>query len=56
LAARGVAHINFPVDLQEQTIHARSKRNVAGYASDVSRSTYRQYPRTRTWYFRTMTA
>lgn len=35
LAARGVAHINFPVDLQEQTIHARSKRNVAGYASDV---------------------
>ncbi len=35
LAARGVAHINFPVDLQEQTIRARSKRNVAGYASDV---------------------
>lgn len=35
LASRGVAHINFPVDLQEQTTDARSKRNVAGYASEV---------------------
>ena len=35
LAARGVAHINFPVDLQEQTTDARSKRNVVGYASEV---------------------
>lgn len=38
LASRGVAHINFPVDLQEQTTDARSKRNVAGYASVVSSS------------------
>ena len=36
LAYRGVAHINFPVDLQELTTDARSKRNVAGYASEVS--------------------
>ncbi|MGE0468230.1 MAG: thiamine pyrophosphate-dependent enzyme [Nitrospira sp.] len=35
LAARGVAHINFPVDLQEQKVDVRSKRNVAGYASEV---------------------
>lgn len=35
LALRGVAHINFPVDLQEETTDARSKRNVAGYASEV---------------------
>lgn len=35
LASRGVAHINFPVDLQEETTDARSKRNVAGYASEV---------------------
>ncbi|CAI4032789.1 putative thiamine pyrophosphate-containing protein YdaP [Nitrospira tepida] len=35
LACRGVAHINFPVDLQEQSCGARSKRNVPGYPSDV---------------------
>ncbi|HSE59253.1 MAG TPA: thiamine pyrophosphate-dependent enzyme [Nitrospiraceae bacterium] len=35
LACRGVAHINFPVDLQEQVCDARSKRNVPGYPSDV---------------------
>jgi pyruvate dehydrogenase (quinone) len=35
LAYRGVAHINFPVDLQEQEVAERSKRNVAGHTSDV---------------------
>jgi pyruvate dehydrogenase (quinone) len=35
LASRGVAHINFPVDLQEQTTDVWSKRNVVGYASEV---------------------
>ena len=31
---RGVAHINFPVDLQEQKAGERSKRNVPGHTSD----------------------
>lgn len=35
LAYRGVAHINFPVDLQEQEGGERSKRNVAGHTSDA---------------------
>jgi len=32
---RGVAHINFPVDLQDQEVAERSKRNVADHTSDV---------------------
>ena len=35
LAYRGVAHINFPVDLQELNDGERSKRNVADHTSDV---------------------
>jgi pyruvate dehydrogenase (quinone)/pyruvate oxidase len=35
LGYRGVAHINFPVDLQEQEGGERSKRNIAGHTSDV---------------------
>ena len=35
LSYRGVAHINFPVDLQEQDGGERSKRNIAGHTSDV---------------------
>jgi pyruvate dehydrogenase (quinone) len=35
LAYRGVSHIAFPVDLQEQEADARSKRNVPGHTSDV---------------------
>ena len=35
LAYRGVAHINFPVDLQELEGGERSKRNVADHTSDV---------------------
>ncbi len=35
LAYRGVAHINFPVDLQEQEGGEPSKRNIAGHTSDV---------------------
>jgi pyruvate dehydrogenase (quinone)/pyruvate oxidase len=36
LLRRGVAHITFPVDLQERQIRAeRSKRNVPGHTSDV---------------------
>ena len=36
LLRRGVAHITFPVDLQEREIEReRSKRNVPGHASDV---------------------
>jgi pyruvate dehydrogenase (quinone)/pyruvate oxidase len=35
LAYRGVAHINFPVDLQEQEGGDRSKRNVPDHTSDV---------------------
>jgi pyruvate dehydrogenase (quinone)/pyruvate oxidase len=35
LAYRGVAHINFPVDLQEQAGGERSKRNRPGRSSDV---------------------
>ncbi|HEY3240097.1 MAG TPA: thiamine pyrophosphate-binding protein, partial [Acidimicrobiia bacterium] len=35
LARRGVAHINFPVDLQEQEGGERSPRNRPGHTSDV---------------------
>ena len=35
LGYRGVAHINFPVDLQDQEVGERSKRNVANHTSDV---------------------
>jgi pyruvate dehydrogenase (quinone) len=35
LAGRGVAHINFPVDLQEQAGGERSERNIAGHTSAV---------------------
>ncbi len=35
LASRGVAHINFPVDLQSQKHQDRSKRNQADYTSHV---------------------
>src|SRR5205814_7106999 len=36
LAYRGVAHITFPVDIQEMDAgQGRSKRNVAGHTSDV---------------------
>jgi pyruvate dehydrogenase (quinone) len=35
LAYRGVAHINFPVDLQEQKGGERSPRNVPGHTSQV---------------------
>ena len=35
LTRRGVAHLNFPVDLQEQEGGERSKRNVPGHTSDV---------------------
>src|SRR5881227_2639382 len=35
LARRGVAHINFPVDIQDMTSDKRSKRNIEGVASDA---------------------
>ena len=35
LSRRGVAHLNFPVDLQEQEGGEHSKRNVPGHTSDV---------------------
>src|SRR6185436_8778409 len=36
LLYRGVSHITFPVDLQEQDLKGdRSKRNVPGHTSDV---------------------
>jgi pyruvate dehydrogenase (quinone) len=35
ISRRGVAHINFPVDLQEQETGAPSKRNIPGHSSDV---------------------
>jgi pyruvate dehydrogenase (quinone) len=33
LSYRGVAHINFPVDLQEHEVEERSKRNIPGHAA-----------------------
>jgi pyruvate dehydrogenase (quinone) len=35
LTYRAVAHINFPVDLQDQEIAERSKRNIASHTSEV---------------------
>lgn len=35
LRRRGVAHLNFPVDLQEQEGGEHSKRNVPGHTSDI---------------------
>lgn len=37
LSRRGVAHINFPVDLQDETLKEanRSKRNIQGHTTDV---------------------
>jgi pyruvate dehydrogenase (quinone)/pyruvate oxidase len=35
LSRRGVAHLNFPVDLQEQQGGEPSKRNITGHSSDV---------------------
>src|ERR671922_503649 len=35
LARRGVAHINFPVDLQEQESEERSKRARPGHSADI---------------------
>ena len=35
LTRRGVAHLNFPVDLQEEEAGEHSKRNVPGHTSDV---------------------
>jgi pyruvate dehydrogenase (quinone)/pyruvate oxidase len=35
LARRGVAHINFPVDLQDEEGGERSKRNIPGHTSDA---------------------
>jgi pyruvate dehydrogenase (quinone)/pyruvate oxidase len=36
LGRRGVAHINFPVDLQEEEVEEHSKRNVPGHTSHVA--------------------
>ena len=35
LLYRGVSHISFPVDLQEQTVDQRSKRNIAGHMAEL---------------------
>jgi pyruvate dehydrogenase (quinone)/pyruvate oxidase len=35
LSYRGVAHINFPVDLQEHPVNGHSKRNIPGHTSKV---------------------
>ena len=35
LSYRGVAHINFPVDLQEHEVKRHSKRNIPGHTSNV---------------------
>jgi pyruvate dehydrogenase (quinone) len=35
LSYRGVAHINFPVDLQEQEVKQRSKRNIPEHTSKI---------------------
>ncbi|MGH7766124.1 MAG: thiamine pyrophosphate-dependent enzyme [Candidatus Binatia bacterium] len=36
LGYRGVAHINFPVDLQEHTLDEHSKRNIPGHTSGIA--------------------
>jgi pyruvate dehydrogenase (quinone) len=35
LSYRGVAHINFPVDLQEHEVKRHSKRNIPGHTSKI---------------------
>src|SRR6185369_1874013 len=35
LSRRSVAHINFPVDLQSQTVDKHSERNVPGHSSEI---------------------
>jgi len=35
LSRRAVAHVNFPVDLQSQTVESHSERNVPGHASEA---------------------
>jgi pyruvate dehydrogenase (quinone) len=35
LSNRGVAHINFPVDLQEHEVKEHSKRNIPGHTSKI---------------------
>lgn len=35
LSYRGVAHINFPVDLQEHEVKQHSKRNIPGHTSNI---------------------
>jgi pyruvate dehydrogenase (quinone) len=35
LTRRGVAHIQFPTDLQDETSEERSKRNIPGHSSEV---------------------
>src|SRR3989442_813494 len=35
LSYRGVAHLNFPVDLQEEEVKEHSKRNIPGHTSKV---------------------
>ena len=37
LSYRGVSHINFPVDLQEQEVKEHSKRNIPGHTSESIR-------------------
>ena len=46
LGRRGVAHINFPVDFQEQEIEEHSKRNVPGHVSHVLASAIELPPET----------
>jgi pyruvate dehydrogenase (quinone)/pyruvate oxidase len=38
LGQRGVAHVNFPVDLQEHEVEEHSKRNVPGHTSRIAAS------------------
>src|SRR5689334_1684088 len=48
LAYRGVAHITFPVDVQDMDAgQGRSKRNIAGHTSDVEARSARLPPTTR---------
>jgi pyruvate dehydrogenase (quinone)/pyruvate oxidase len=46
LGRRGVAHINFPIDFQEQEIEEHSKRNVPGHVSHVPASVVELPPET----------
>ncbi|HEY1266195.1 MAG TPA: thiamine pyrophosphate-dependent enzyme [Candidatus Binatia bacterium] len=46
LGRRGVTHINFPIDFQEQEIEEHSKRNVPGHVSHVPASVVELPPET----------